>query len=272
MFKLRLLSALVLMPLVIAGILYLPNSYIAVLSGIAFAIAAWEWIHMTVLKASPIRFLLLISLIAVALSILYAGFHDTWIYYLSLVWWVCSFIGICYYPKGSEIWRQVLLQPFVGLLLFVPAWLAFISLHAQAYGPIWVLLGCALIWGADIGAYCCGKLWGKTKLIENVSPGKTWAGFYGALITSCLIMVGFYFWFEPDFSLISAVWLALITVLFAVVGDLSESMLKRVYGFKDSGNIIPGHGGMYDRIDSMLAAFPIYIVGLQILQNTRIIV
>lgn len=273
MFKLRLLSTVVLVPLVIAGILLLPGMYIAIGSALVFAVAVWEWLQMTVLKDSKlIRFLLLISLFAVAYSLLATGFSPNWLYFLSIVWWGVALFGVCYYPRGTELWRDFLFQPLIGLIMFVPAWLAFNSLHAKlVYGPQLVLLGCVLIWGSDIGAYCFGRLWGKSKLAPHVSPGKTWAGFYGALFTGSLVMIIYYISFKPSFGFWGGICLALITVLFAVIGDLVESMLKRIYGFKDSGNLIPGHGGMYDRIDSMLAAFPIYYLGLQILQNSSII-
>lgn len=273
MFKLRLLSTVILVPLVIAAILLLPSVYIAIGSALVFAVAVWEWLQMTVLRESKaILFILLISLFAVSYSLLIAGISPTWLYYISLIWWLVAFIGICFYPRGSELWQDVLFQPLIALIMFMPAWLAFNSLHAKlVYGPQLVLLGCFLVWGSDIGAYCFGRLWGKKKLAPHVSPGKTWAGFYGALITGCIVMVVYQIIFKPAFSFWGGLCLALVTVLFAVIGDLVESMLKRIYGFKDSGNLIPGHGGMYDRIDSMLAAFPIYYLGLQILQNASII-
>jgi len=267
-FKLRLISALILLPIVVIAILRLPNIYVALASGIVFAFAAWEWINMTVIKTVGVRVLLLCLLILVAYNLFAVGLVSQWVYWLSVVWWLFGLVGICYYPRGAKIWQEILLQPAVGLVMFVPAWLAFNHLHAQLNdGPVWVLLGCSLIWGADIGAYCCGKLWGKAKLLEHVSPGKTWVGFYGALATGCIIMTAFYVCYQPSFNYVYAIWLALMTVVFSVIGDLVESLLKRVYGFKDSGKVIPGHGGVYDRIDSMLAAFPIYVLGLQILQN-----
>jgi phosphatidate cytidylyltransferase len=270
-FKLRLISALVLLPIVVISILKLPNIYVAIASAVVFAIAAWEWLRMTVIKTAAVRLLLLSLLIFVACDLVALGFVGHWVYWLSITWWVVGLIGICYYPLGQRIWQALLLQPLIGLLMFVPAWLAFNQLHAQTpNGPIWVLLGCSLIWGADIGAYCTGKLWGKAKLVEHVSPGKTWVGFYGALITGCLLMTAFYVVYKPSFGYVYALWLALLTVVFSVIGDLVESLFKRVYGFKDSGNIIPGHGGMYDRIDSMLAAFPVYVLGLQILLNLHV--
>lgn len=272
MFKLRLLSTLFLLPLVVAGILYLPSIYIAIISGIIFSLAAWEWLRMAVLNTFKIRMLLLVSLIIVAASFLSVGTQAMWTYYFALIWWLCALISICYYPRYTEFWRQIACQPIVGLVMFVPAWLAFNTLHSQSdFGPIWVLLGCALVWGADIGAYCSGKLWGKKKLVPQVSPGKTWAGLYGAYASGLIIMLLFYTWYKPAFCLLGALCLAAITVSFSIIGDLFESMLKRIYGFKDSGHLIPGHGGFYDRTDSILAAFPVYFLGLYVLHNVCVL-
>lgn len=271
MLRLRVISAVILLPLVIAGILFLPTLWVAVASGIVFALAAWEWIHLTVLNTNKIRFVLLALLILIAYMLLANGFNLTIVYGLSLIWWVCGFIGICYFPRGEALWRELFFQPVIGLILFVPAWLAFNQLHGSgSEGPIWVLLGCCLVWGADVGAYFSGKLWGNSKMCPNVSPGKTWAGFCGALGAGVLIMSIFYVLYKPHMYYVYAIWLALVTVLFAVLGDLVESMLKRVYKVKDSGTLIPGHGGAFDRIDSMLAAFPIYVLGLQIIASLRI--
>lgn len=272
MLKLRVISAAILLPLVVAGILFLPSLWVAIASGIVFSLAGWEWIKLAVLNTNKIRFALLGLLILVAYLLLANGFDLMLVYALSLVWWICGFIGICYFPRGEALWREEILQPLIGLILFVPAWLAFNQLHASgSEGPIWVLLGCCLIWGADVGAYFSGKLWGKSKMCPNVSPGKTWAGFFGALATGVIIMGIFFIIFKPQMKFIYASWLAVMTVLFSVVGDLVESMIKRVYKVKDSGTLIPGHGGAFDRIDSMLAAFPIYVLGLQIIASLRII-
>lgn len=267
MFKLRLISTLLLLPLVILGILFLPNSYMQLATAVVITAAVWEWLHMSVFKNSNIRFALLVALLLFAASIVSMHVNYMWLYYFSLIWWIAALIGICYFPKFSNVWQQDILQPVMALLMFVPSWLAINTLHACKDGPVLVLLGCTLIWGADIGAYCCGKLWGKGKLIPHVSPNKTWAGLYGGFATSCIIMLTFYLWYKPEFNLIFALWLGIITTFFAVIGDLFESLLKRIYGVKDSGKLIPGHGGVYDRIDSFLAAFPVYFICLQMLQN-----
>lgn len=266
MFKLRLLSTVLLLPVAIAGILYLPSLYIAVISGIIFAMAAWEWLYMAISNTFQIRLMLLVSLIFIAISFFSVNINAMWPYYVALIWWLCAFVSICYYPRYAQLWKQTSVQPIICLIMFVPAWLAFNTLYHQ-FKPVWVLLGCALVWGSDIGAYCFGKLWGKSKLAPKVSPGKTWAGLCGAYISGMIIMLLFYVLLQPMFSVFAALCLAIATISFAVVGDLFESMLKRIYGFKDSGNIIPGHGGVYDRIDSLLAAFPVYFLGLCIVHN-----
>ncbi|HSX20924.1 MAG TPA: phosphatidate cytidylyltransferase [Gammaproteobacteria bacterium] len=266
MFKLRLMSTLVLLPLAIAGILYLPNLYIMILSSAIIAIAALEWLRMSMPKNAYVLLFLLCALMAVAAGLIYGTNKPLWLYEISLVWWLGALIGVCYYPRYAANWKQQVYQPIIGIIMFVPAWLAFNTLHAQRSGPVLVLLGCALIWGADIGAYCFGKLWGKTKLLPEVSPNKTWAGLYGGLFTACIIISVYYIIYKPPFTIVEALGVALITFTFAVIGDLFESMVKRIYGVKDSGSIIPGHGGMYDRIDSMLAAFPVYFLCIQTLE------
>ncbi len=267
MFKLRLFSTIILVPLVILAILFLPAIYIQILSGIVVSIAMWEWLQMTVLKKSKVRFFLLIATILFALSIIFTSFNPVWLYYFSLIWWIFAFIGICYYPKYARIWKQDLLQPILAIMVFIPSWFAFSSLLTCDDGPIWVLLGCALVWSTDMGAYLFGKMFGRKKLIPDVSPNKTWAGLYGGFIVSGGVMLLFCAWYKPIFGWYYAIWLAFITVVFSVIGDLFESMLKRIYNVKDSGKIIPGHGGMFDRIDSLLAAFPIYFISLDLLLN-----
>lgn len=267
MFKARLISTLILLPVAIAGILFLPTWVVTFGSGIVFALAAWEWLHITLSRRAKVRFILLLALIIFAVSMVIIRVNPLWLYYFALMWWLLAFCGICYYPKYEKAWKQYGLQPVAALLMFIPPWLAFSSLHGLEDGPVWVLLGCALIWGCDVGAYCFGKAWGKTKLVPKVSPNKTWVGLYGGYFTSGVIMWVFYRWYEPEFSLCFAFWLCVVTVTFAVIGDLFESMIKRIYGVKDSGKLIPGHGGVFDRVDSMLAAFPVYCLGLDILQN-----
>ncbi|NOR40680.1 MAG: phosphatidate cytidylyltransferase, partial [Gammaproteobacteria bacterium] len=145
----------------------------------------------------------------------------------------------------------------------VPAWAALTTLHASgADGPKLTLMLLVLVWLADSGAYFAGRQWGKTKLAPAISPGKTWEGVYGGLLSSLVFAAvagGLYshsFGWTLKFMLVAAV-----TVLFSVAGDLLESLMKRHSGIKDSGHIIPGHGGIFDRIDGLVAAAPMFLIG-----------
>jgi phosphatidate cytidylyltransferase len=125
-----------------------------------------------------------------------------------------------------------------------------------------------LVWVADSGAYFAGRALGKRKLAPRVSPGKTWAGFWGGLI-ACAALALCVAWWRPPSALL--IWLALAVVVaaYSVVGDLTESLGKRFAGLKDSGTLIPGHGGVLDRFDSLLAAAPVLALGLQLMERLR---
>ena len=161
---------------------------------------------------------------------------------------------------------DVLVRGIMGILVLMPCWLALNFIRVLPSGEMILLALFVLIWGADTGAYFAGKKWGKHKIIPQVSPGKSWEGLAGALLTTVLLV----------FCLLTAlkfppadIWvlllLSLVTVLFSVLGDLFESMLKRKVDLKDSGTILPGHGGILDRIDSLTAAAPIFALGLILL-------
>ena len=143
--------------------------------------------------------------------------------------------------------------------------MALLALHdGAALGPGYVVFLFMLVWIADSGAYFAGRRWGRTKLASHVSPGKTREGVYGALtaalgfavIGALVLGLGVTQW--PLFILI-----CMVTVIFSIIGDLFESMLKRQRGIKDSGSLLPGHGGILDRVDSMTAAAPVFVLGLR---------
>jgi phosphatidate cytidylyltransferase len=150
-----------------------------------------------------------------------------------------------------------------GALVILPAWAALCTLHASAErGPTVTLMLLMLVWLADIGAYFAGRRWGEKKLAPAISPGKTWEGVYGGLLSSLLFaaIAGAIFSRSLSWTL-AFMMVSLLTVMFSVAGDLLESLMKRQSGIKDSGNIIPGHGGIFDRIDSLVAAAPLFLIG-----------
>jgi phosphatidate cytidylyltransferase len=174
------------------------------------------------------------------------------------------------YPRGQSLWNKRWVGFCLGWILFIPTWLSLDWLHADNnFGPIWVVFLCFLVWGADVGAYCTGKLWGKKKLIEQVSAGKTWVGVFGAFFFAFMVVVLFAnFWLKEQ-RFIVLVALSIIVVIASILGDLTESLFKRIRGVKDSGNLLPGHGGVLDRIDGLLAAVPIFIVGINFFQSCK---
>jgi phosphatidate cytidylyltransferase len=155
-----------------------------------------------------------------------------------------------------------------GLLALALAWLAIARMRLDwLHGSHVVMYGLLIVWLADSGAYFAGRAFGRRKLAPAVSPGKTWAGFWGGLLACALLAVVTALLYQ--LPLLSLLALTVVTGVFSVVGDLTESLCKRFAGVKDSGNLIPGHGGVLDRFDSLLAALPPLMLGAQLLPGLR---
>jgi len=183
---------------------------------------------------------------------------------IGAVFWLVAIIMVLNYPNQS-FWKQSQWGRLtMGILVLVPCWVGFISIRATDYvtnfnvGGYWLFSACLIVWGADSGAYFSGRAFGKNKLSPNVSPGKTWEGVYGGLVTALLLLWGALVYFELSTMSIAVLLIALVTGVVSVFGDLFESMLKRNAGIKDSGKILPGHGGVMDRIDGLAAAIPVF--------------
>ncbi|MEN8176090.1 MAG: phosphatidate cytidylyltransferase, partial [Pseudomonadota bacterium] len=152
-----------------------------------------------------------------------------------------------------------------GVVLLSAAWAALVSVHrGSPAGAELTLYLLVLIWGADSGAYFAGRIFGKRKLAPALSPGKTVEGAAGAILAAVLLALFYAWWRQPgtDVGLFSL--LSIVVVVVSIAGDLFESLLKRREGVKDSGTLLPGHGGVLDRLDSLLAAAPVYYVGLHL--------
>lgn len=279
MLKQRILTALILAPLAIAAIFLLPLQYFAGVLLAIVAVGAWEWGPLMGFDTKSRR-IVFISFICLTILGLWCVVppEQLWtidgrvnpiamnILYASAIWWsVCIFM-IFKYPRYSSLWtshRSV--RGLFGLITLTPMWLAFLLIRAdnmmfsEYHGAYLLLLLFAFVWSADIGAYFAGKRFGKNKLMPNVSPGKTIEGFLGGNVAAAAVAVisGFYFAWSSQ-QILLAVALALLISIVSVVGDLTESMLKRQAGVKDSGSILPGHGGILDRIDSLTATAPIF--------------
>lgn len=183
------------------------------------------------------------------------------------LYWLIGIAFVIFYQKQRNLLPQnATILMFVGLLLLVPMWSSLVILKSNTEtGPVLIMLLMLLIWGADTAAYFVGKKWGKRKLANYVSPGKTWEGTIAGILASIVIATCYIVVLHGSFdeSLLFIV-LSVLTVIGSIFGDLMESMVKREARQKDSGTILPGHGGIMDRIDSLTAAAPIFVCSLML--------
>jgi phosphatidate cytidylyltransferase len=261
--KERVLTALVLVPMVIWCVFFAGDPRVfAIFSGLIVAVAGWEWAALMGWKAPAARLALaavvVTCLLALQLPLLAAVKLP--LYGLSLLFWLLALRMVRGYPASASLWaKNAVLLP-VGFILLVPAWSGLVDLHRVS--PWWLLYLFGLVWGADTGAYFAGRAFGKHKLAPAVSPGKTVEGLAGGLALTGALMVGVGLNRGLSGShFLAFLGLSFLTVLASVLGDLLESMAKRQAGVKDSGSIFPGHGGALDRIDSLTAAAPVFMLG-----------
>ncbi len=269
MLKQRLITAAILIPLVVWAIFSLTSESMAmVLVGVA-VVAAWEWAGMLQFKNVVGRgsFSLLV---AVATYLLLSGQNElgsllVLVLGIAVFWWFIATIWVLKYKANSALTvSDKVLGMLVGIAVIVPSCLAMGVLHGYGeQGPFLLFFLILLTSVADSGAYFSGRRWGKHKLAPVVSPGKTIEGAAGALVATVGVACIGAFFFELTWA--DFVWflpLCLVTVAVSIVGDLLESLFKRRAGLKDSGRILPGHGGILDRIDSLTAAAPLFALGL----------
>ena len=263
MLKQRVITALFLVPAIVVALFYLSSAWLGLLFGVLALAGAWEWGSLVSKKFTT--------------KILYVGFcaigiAASWFWYdgapidllllIASLFWVLALFVLSFYQVswlGNQMLHDFL--HYSGYLVIVTGWIALLELHQQA--PKYLLFFFVLIWLADSAAYFAGKKFGRRKLAEHLSPGKTLEGLWGALTATLLLAL--YGTWQFDLSVAASIYfvlLCVLTALISVVGDLYESLLKRNAGVKDSGVLVPGHGGVLDRIDSLLAAGPGFVLGL----------
>ena len=272
--KQRIITALILAPLVIAGIFMLPmQGFLIAITAITL-IGFWEWTQFTESKSRYIAIIPSIAALATSLVFLPTSTLELAIpsdsHYMMLlvgsIWWLIASGLVLTFPSSKKMWQNnLLLKHLFGWLTMIPFLWSILLLRADNYafdsyyGAKLVLLVCLLVWAADSGAYFAGKTFGKRKMSPAVSPNKTIEGLIGGIITAIIIGWGAASAFEIKFDSTAAMLgIFIATIIISVLGDLVESMFKRASGIKDSGTIIPGHGGILDRIDSLTAAFPVF--------------
>ncbi len=271
MLKQRVITAIILASMIISAVIFLPTTFLAVVLAVVIAIGAWEWSACAGFTATPhkVAYVSIILLCLLTCLLLLNNPGVSLIVYCGLLWWlIAAVLVINYQTHNHSNLSCRFLKAAIGVVILVPSWLSLVLIHEKTSGIALLLFLLLLIWVADIAAYFSGKKYGNKKLASNVSPGKSREGVYGALCMSTLFGAGYAVYAEMQ--LVYAVLfivLVVLTVCFSILGDLVESMFKRMAGVKDSSNILPGHGGVLDRIDSLTSAAPVFLAGLWLIER-----
>ena len=267
MLKTRVITALVLLAVLLPILFLLPAIYIGIFFLVALLAGAWEWSRLLAPDAKRSAYLYALFSLAIILFLL--GMQNvSWqfsLLLLAVIFWF--FIAPFILAKGMNLSLQKL-RPFyvlLGFILLPATWFALVFL--RELGLVFLLSSMALVWVADIGAYFVGKAFGKRKLAVQISPGKSVEGAVGGLVL-CYVYALACVFFLPFESTLFGAWairfgwipmFLMVTVLtvFSIFGDLFESQLKRLAGVKDSSHLLPGHGGVLDRVDALIPTMPI---------------
>jgi phosphatidate cytidylyltransferase len=257
----RVVTAIVLAAVLLGVMLGLPPVATVWLLTVLVLIGAWEWAAFigTATPAKRAAFTIAVALALVACLYFYGrwpGFVSV-VMTIAVAWWFIAFLWLCVAPGRVTPVTAAL----AGFLSLVPCWLALVHVTFITQSTRWVLFTLALVWAADTGAFFAGRWWGRVPLAPRVSPKKTWEGALGGLAASGAVA-----WASANWVFDVGPWPFVTTCIavaaLSIVGDLTESMLKRAAGLKDSGTLFPGHGGMLDRIDSVTAAAPALVFAL----------
>jgi len=258
----RVVTAIILIPLVLLGLFFLPPDYFALASGVVFLIAGWEWSRLSGLQKNNARILYCCLILLCLIASFYVPLLSVLI--SSIVFWFFAVVILFVYSRryshdslrhSRASGNPAVFIQFSGFIMLPACWKAINYLCFLYPHPYKLLSLFLIVWLADIAAYFVGSRFGKHKLALSISPGKSIEGVIGGLVIVGIVIA-------LIFHSISMIFLALVTVIISIIGDLFESFMKRRQGLKDSGNILPGHGGILDRIDSLISAAPFFALGL----------
>lgn len=273
MLKQRVITGLLMALAFVLAVAFLPLQVLALLFAVLIALGGWEWSRMAGWQ-SPIGRFLYVLLLLVSLAALYwsTGLTDDPareqvqpFLGLACFWWAFALLWVRSYPGSAVLWRNRFMRSLMGFLILVPAWFAAIYVLGLPRGEVLLMVMVLTVVVADVGAYFSGKQFGRHKLAEHVSPAKTWEGFWGGVLSTTLLGLLFWYLLPERFDhvgMASVLAVVLSTSLASVLGDLAVSMVKRESGIKDSGSLLPGHGGILDRLDSISGAAPVFALGL----------
>lgn len=263
MIRLRVISAVFIALLLVSAVLLLPPFWSAGALSLVLLAAAWEWSGFLGSQSLARRAAFVVTVIALcALAWRFTGSSASLrlVLWVALGFWSLALLWVFVFPRRVN----ASMVAGAGLLALSLAWVALVRMRVDlGGGERAVLYSLFIVWVADTGAYFAGRALGGRKLAPVVSPGKTWAGMWGGLAACSILAV-------VTAIVVDVPWQALLPVtlvvsVFSVVGDLAESLCKRFAGLKDSGSLIPGHGGVLDRFDSLLAAAPLLLLGIELL-------
>lgn len=267
MLKQRVITAIVLASLMLAAMFGFSNTHFAIAIGVMLLMGAWEWSNLMSIS-NPLARLSYVLVVGVCMWLGFelrslASFTVPIVLLVAVVFWLgYASRWVLSYPNDI-VWHQQMMLGPLGLVVLVPAWLGLVDLQGRVEGPWYVLFTITVVASADIGAFFVGRALGKNKLAPAVSPGKSWEGFWGGLASAVVLaLITGSMLHLTGIRLIGCVMLVAATAVVSVLGDLFESMLKRQRGVKDSGWVLPGHGGVLDRLDSLSAAIPLFALGI----------
>jgi phosphatidate cytidylyltransferase len=266
MLRLRIITALCMIAIFLPALFLMPPMLFSIATVPLVLVAGWEWSRLAKIRSVTARigYLFLIAMTLFAAS-LWLGLPDTFdpqraqqLLLVAVGVWAFIFLWIQGYPSSTILWSARPILGLLGLMLLGFTWIAIVTILNYQSGQWLLLLAIVIIALADIGGFFAGKYFGKHKLAPIISPGKTWEGFVGGLLLEG-VLVGSLVWYLSDHVSVLGLSLLVIPVaLYSVLGDLFESMIKRHSGVKDSGQLLPGHGGVLDRIDGVMAALPMF--------------
>jgi phosphatidate cytidylyltransferase len=269
MTRTRVLAAAVMAPVAIAAVLLLSTPWMVALGAILMLAGLWEWFNLAEVEDTLARSVLLVANLLLMVAMVWASPTDAGgslvLFKLAVVigvlWWLLAMVWLMHYDFASDHDTHArVFKLAAATLSVVPAWCAMALIHRDGHG--WLLVALAIVWAADTGAYFAGRAFGRRKLAPRISPNKTVEGLAGGMLAGVAVaLIGAAILGTGPAALPLVALVAVLVVLFSVVGDLFESLLKRHVGAKDSGALIPGHGGLLDRLDSVLAALPVFALG-----------
>lgn len=272
MTRTRVLTALAMAPFAIGAILFLPTPWLVALAAVLFLIGLWEWFKLAEVDDTLARAVLLVANLGLMVALVWASRTTSGgtlvllqiAVVVGVVWWLLACLWLKHYAFASDHDTHArAIKLAAATLAVLPAWCALALLHAsEPNGHRWLLVALSIVWAGDTGAYFVGRSMGRHKLAPRISPNKTTEGLIGGMFCALVAAVAFSLYAGATREqLLPIALVALATFLFSVVGDLFESLLKRHVGVKDSGDLLPGHGGILDRIDAVLAALPVFALG-----------